>query len=113
MRQKSRPEQVPAEAVVKDIRRVTRRQFRRKRRSASCWKAFVARRALPNSADAREWPRRCTIYYGWSKECLEAGKRRLAGDRTARRPRMGMRYPASENTGIIGSRRRMCQCAGP
>ena len=36
---------------------------------------------MPNCVAARASPRRCT--YGWSKEFLEAGKRRLAGD-TAR-----------------------------
>ncbi len=38
MKQTSGPARKPAEAVIKDIRRATRRQFSRRRRSASCWK---------------------------------------------------------------------------
>ena len=80
MRQKSGPEKAPAEQVVKDIRRATRRQFSAKRRSVSCWKACAARRASPSCAGAKG---SSSMYYGWSKEFLDAGKRRLAGD-TAR-----------------------------
>jgi transposase len=42
------------------------------------WTGFVASPALPSCA-----PGRHGAYYSWSKEFLEAGKRRLAGD-TAR-----------------------------
>src|SRR5262249_41276578 len=52
-----------------------------KRRSASCWKACVARTALLSCA-ARKGINQ-NLYYRWSKEFLEAGKKRLAGD-TAR-----------------------------
>ena len=47
----------------------------------SCWKACAARTASPNYAAARGSRR--TLYYRWSKDFLEAGKKRLAGD-TAR-----------------------------
>jgi len=49
--------------------------IRPKRRSASCWKAFaeLCRKEGINQ----------NLYYRWSKEFLEAGKKRLAGD-TAR-----------------------------
>jgi len=49
----------------------------------------VARKASPRCAAARGSPRayitagRESLYYSWSKEFLEAGKKRLAGD-TAR-----------------------------
>jgi hypothetical protein len=42
---------------------------------------FAANTALPNCAGARGIAE--SLYYSWSKEFLEAGKRRLAGD-TAR-----------------------------
>jgi transposase len=42
---------------------------------------FAANSALPNCAVARGIAG--SLYYSWSKEFLEAGKRRLAGD-TAR-----------------------------
>ena len=54
--------------------------FRLKTRSASCWKACAARTVSPSSAAA--WIVQ-NLYYRWSKDILEAGKKRLAGD-TAR-----------------------------
>jgi hypothetical protein len=50
-------------------------------KSALCWMGCAASTALPRYAGARVLPR--GLYYSWSKEFLEAGKRRLAGD-TAR-----------------------------
>src|ERR1700741_2415863 len=81
MRQKSGPERAPAEQIVKDIRRVTRRHF-----SAED-KIRIVLDGLRGEDSIAEICRREGIassqYYGWSKEFLEAGKRRLAGD-TAR-----------------------------
>jgi transposase len=81
MRQKSVPAKAPAEQVVKDIRRETRRHF-----SAED-KIRIVLEGLRGEESISELCRREGIassqYYGWSKEFLEAGKRRLAGD-TAR-----------------------------
>jgi transposase len=52
----------------------------RKRRSASCWKVCAARNRSPL---CRREGIAESLYYNWSKEFLEAGKKRLAGD-TAR-----------------------------
>jgi transposase len=75
------PARVPAEKLVSDIRRATRKhhsaedkirivleELRGEERIA----ALCRREAIAES-----------IYYDWSKDFLEAGKRRLAGD-TAR-----------------------------
>ena len=78
MRQKAVHAKSPSERLVKNIRRVTRNAIRPKRRSASCSTACAAKPASPSFAAAR-----VGLYYAWSKEFLEAGKRRLAGD-TAR-----------------------------
>ena len=71
----------PAEAVLKDIRRATRRQFSAEE------KIRIVLEGLRGEDSIAELCRREDItssqYYGWSKEFLEAGKRRLAGD-TAR-----------------------------
>lgn len=71
----------PAEAVVKDIRRATRRHF-----SAED-KIRIVLEGLRGEESIAELCRRegiaQSVYYSWSKEFLEAGKRRLAGD-TAR-----------------------------
>ena len=68
----------PADAVVKDIRRATRRHF-----SAED-KIRIVLEGLRGEDSIAELCRREGItssqYYGWSKEVLEAGKRRLAGD---------------------------------
>ena len=80
MRQKSGPEKQPAEDAIRDIRRATRRHFSAEE------KIRVVLEGLRGEASIAELCRRegiASLYYGWSKEFLEAGKRRLAGD-TAR-----------------------------
>ena len=70
-----------AEQVVKDIRRSTRRHF-----SAED-KIRIVLDGLRGEDSIAELCRRegiaQSVYYSWSKEFMEAGKRRLAGD-TAR-----------------------------
>ena len=81
MRPKSSSAKKPAEQVVKDIRRATRRHF-----SAED-KIRIVLDGLRGEDSIAELCRRegiaQSLYYVWSKEFLEAGKRRLAGD-TAR-----------------------------
>jgi transposase len=81
MRQKSGPEKEPAEQVVKEIRRATRRQFSAEE------KIRIVLSGLRGEDSIVELCRRegivQNLYYRWSKEFLEAGKKRLAGD-TAR-----------------------------
>src|SRR6478752_6811366 len=77
MKQKSGPEKAPAERVVKDIRRQTRRQY-----SAEV-KIRIVLEGLRGEENISELCRQegtaASMYDGWSKEFLEAGKRRLAG----------------------------------
>jgi transposase len=81
MRRKSGPHKVSAEEVLKDIRRQTRRQYTAEE------KIRIVLEGLRGGESIAELCRRegiaASMYYGWSKEFLEAGKRRLAGD-TAR-----------------------------
>jgi transposase len=81
MKQKSGPAKEPADAVVKSIRRATRRQFSAEE------KIRIVLEGLRGEESIAELCRRegiaSSMYYGWSKEFLEAGKKRLAGD-TAR-----------------------------
>ena len=81
MRQKSGPEKQLAEDASRDIRRATRRHFSAEE------KIRVVLEGLRGEESIAELCRRegiaSSMYYGWSKEFLEAGKRRLAGD-TAR-----------------------------
>jgi transposase len=81
MRQRSGPVRAPAEQVVKEIRRATRRHFSAEE------KIRVVLEGLRGEDSIAELCRRegivQNLYYRWSKEFLEAGKRRLAGD-TAR-----------------------------
>jgi transposase len=81
MKQPSGPARKPAEAVIKDIRRATRRQFSAEE------KIRILLEGLRGEDSIAELCRRegiaSSMYYGWSKEFLEAGKMRLAGD-TAR-----------------------------
>ena len=81
MGQKSGPGKEPAEQVVKDIRRATRRQFSAEE------KIRIVLSGLRGEDSIAELCRRegiaQNLYYRWSKEFLQAGKQRLAGD-TAR-----------------------------
>jgi transposase len=81
MRAKSSSPKTPSEKVVKDIRQATRKHY-----SAED-KIRVVLDGLRGEDSIAELCRRegiaQSMYYGWSKEFLEAGKRRLAGD-TAR-----------------------------
>ena len=82
MRPKPLPSKTtPGERVVKDIRRATRRHF-----SAED-KIRIVLDGLRGDDSIAELCRKegiaQSLYYVWSKEFLEAGKRRLAGD-TAR-----------------------------
>ncbi len=66
---------------MKDIRRSTRRQFSAEE------KIRIVLEGVRGEESVAELCRRegiaASMYYGWSKEFLDAGKRRLAGD-TAR-----------------------------
>jgi len=81
MRQKSAPAKEPAEQVIKTIRRATRRQFSAEE------KIRIVLDGLRGEDSIAELCRRegivQNLYYRWSKDFLEAGKKRLAGD-TAR-----------------------------
>jgi len=81
MGRKSGPVKEPAEQVVKDIRRATRRQFSAEE------KIRIVLSGLRGEDSIAELCRRegiaQNLYYRWSKEFLQAGKQRLAGD-TAR-----------------------------
>ncbi len=81
MSQKSGTPKLSAEQVVKDIRRATRRQYSAEE------KIRIVLDGLRGEHSIAELCRREgiaeSLYYTWSKEFLEAGKRRLAGD-TAR-----------------------------
>lgn len=74
----------PGERVVQDIKRATRRQFSAEE------KIRIILDGLRGEDSIAELCRRegiaQSLYHVWSKEFLEAGKRRLAGD-TARRHR--------------------------
>jgi transposase len=81
MRQRSGTAKPSAEKVVKDIRRRTRKQHSAEE------KIRIVLEGLRGEESIAELCRRegiaTSLYYSWSKEFLEAGKKRLAGD-TAR-----------------------------
>ena len=81
MRKKTVTSKQPAEEVIRDIRRATRRHFSAEE------KIRIVLEGLRGEESISELCRRegidSSMYSGWSKEFLEAGKKRLAGD-TAR-----------------------------
>jgi len=70
----------PAEDMIRDIRRATRRHFSAEE------KIRIVLEGLRGEESIAELCRRegiaTSMYYGWSKDFLEAGKKRLAGDTT-------------------------------
>lgn len=81
MRQKSGTGKAPSEQVIKDIRRATRKQYSAEEKIRivlECLRGEESIAALCRREGIAE-----SLYYNWSKEFLEAGKKRLAGD-TAR-----------------------------
>lgn len=81
MKSKQSRSKKPADKIIKDIRRKTRRHF-----SAED-KIRIVLEGLRGDDSIAELCRQegiaQSLYYTWSKEFMEAGKRRLAGD-TAR-----------------------------
>jgi transposase len=81
MRHKSGSRGTASEKLVKDIRRATRKQYSAEE------KIRIVLDGLRGEETIAELCRRegiaQSLYYNWSKEFLEAGKKRLAGD-TAR-----------------------------
>jgi transposase len=81
MRQRDKQAPQNAEETVRDIRRATRRQFSAEE------KIRIVLEGLRGEESIAELCRKegiaQNLYYRWSKEFLEAGKKRLAGD-TAR-----------------------------
>jgi transposase len=78
MSQKSVSPKASSERIVKDIRRATRRHYSAEE------KIRIVLDGLRGEHSIAELCRREgiaeSLYYSWSKEFLEAGKRRLAGD---------------------------------
>ncbi len=78
MMQKSDSQKPSSERLVRDIRRATRRRYSAEE------KIRIVLDGLRGDHSIAELCRREgiaeSLYYSWSKEFLEAGKRRLAGD---------------------------------
>src|SRR4051794_6237886 len=71
----------PAERVVRDIRRATRKHHSAEDKIRVVLEGLRGEESI--AALCRRESIAESLYYAWSKEFLEAGKRRLAGD-TAR-----------------------------
>ena len=80
MSQKSGSVKVPAERIVQSIRRATRKRYSAEE------KIRIVLEGLRGEESIAELCRRegmaQNLYYRWSKDFLEAGKKRLAGDLT-------------------------------
>ena len=81
MRQHSNLAKDTAEKVVKDIRRATRKQYSAEEKIRIVLEGLRGEDSI--AALCRREGIAQNLYYRWSKDFLEAGKKRLAGD-TAR-----------------------------
>ena len=104
MRQKSETQKPSSERIVKDIRRATRKQYSAEE------KIRIVLDGLRGEHSIAELCRREgiaeSLYYNWSKEFLEAGKRRLAGDTARAATSSEVKDLRQEARGAEGSRRR-------
>jgi transposase len=78
MRQKSMSTKSPAEKAVRDIRRKTRKQYSAEEKIRIILDGLRGEESV--AALCRREGIAESLYYSWSKEFLEAGKKRLAGD---------------------------------
>jgi len=81
MRQRTDVTKPSSEKVIKDIRRVTRKQYGAEEKIRIVLDGLRGEESI--AALCRREGIAESLYYNWSKEFLEAGKKRLAGD-TAR-----------------------------
>jgi transposase len=81
MKQKTGPQKPAAEQVIKDIRRATRKHHSAEDKIRIVLEGLRGEESI--AALCRREGIAESLYYSWSKEFLEAGKKRLAGD-TAR-----------------------------
>ena len=81
MSQKALSPKSPSERLVKDIRRATRKHYSAEDKIRIVLDGLRGEDSI--AALCRREGIAESLYYSWSKEFLEAGKRRLAGD-TAR-----------------------------
>lgn len=81
MKQKAGPQKPAAEQVIKDIRRATRKHHSAEDKIRIVLEGLRGEESI--AALCRREGIAESLYYSWSKEFLEAGKKRLAGD-TAR-----------------------------
>jgi transposase len=104
MRQKSMSKKAPAEQAVRDIRRKTRKQYSAEEKIRIVLEGLRGEESI--AALCRREGIAESLYYSWSKEFLEAGKKRLAGDtarqantgevKTLRREMRDMKEPVAE-----------------
>ena len=94
MRRNTQHQKASAETVVKDIRRATRRKFSAEE------KIRIVLEGLRGEDSIAELCRReginQNLYYRWSKDFLEAGKKRLSGDTTREATSDEVRHLRSE-----------------
>ena len=79
----------PAERTVRDIRRKTRKQYTAEEKIRIVVSGLRGEESI--AALCRREGIAEGLYYSWSKEFLEAGKKRLAGD-TGRQVSIGFQY---------------------
>ena len=78
MRQRTMSTRSPAEKAVRDIRRKTRKQYSAEEKIRIILEGLRGEESI--AALCRREGIAESLYYSWSKEFLEAGKKRLAGD---------------------------------
>ena len=111
MRRKSHATDLSSEEIVKDIRRATRKRYSAEEKIRIVLDGLRGEHSIAELCRREGIAELCRregiaegLYYAWSKEFLEAGKRRLAGD-TARAATSGevkdLRREAQELKAVV------------
>lgn len=102
MRQRSGPQKPAAEQVIKDICRATRKHHSAEDNIRIVLDGLRGEDSI--AAICRRERIAESLYYSWSKEFLEAGKKRLAGDivRSATSDEVKVRRESRETVALAG-----------
>ena len=94
----STSERTPALSIIKDIQRQTRRQYTAEEKIRIVLEGFQGEQSVAEIC--RREGLTTNVYYRWSKEFLEAGKKRLAGDTTREASAPEVQSIKSENEAL-------------
>ena len=87
-----------AESLIKDIKRKTNRTYSSEEKIRIVIEGMRGEESV--AAICRKYGINESLYYKWSKDVMEAGKKRLSGDTERHATPDEVQYPKKENDGL-------------